>query len=272
MRRLLARVWEGIFGDSLRRIDADARTFINSEEARRPDRRTIAVLVTAAVCLTFVEYLGGADAAHRILDAARRMGTLAAYPLSSMSQLHELGYWSVARLAAWGLVPVLVIRFVLKERVRDHGLRLRGAFTSSGVYAVMLGVSLLGVLAAASSPSFQAKYPFYHLAPGEPLWPGFLAWQGMYAVQFIAVEFFFRGFLIHGTKHRFGVYAVFVSVIPYCMIHFGKPLPEALAAVVAGVALGFMSLKTGAIWMGALLHVAVAWSMDWVALWQKGAL
>ena len=30
--------------------------------------------------------------------------------------------------------------------------------------------------------------------------------------------------------------------------------------------LGFMSLKTRSIWMGAALHIAVAWSMDFAAL------
>lgn len=271
MRRLLATGWERVFGDSLRSIDAQALAFLNSREGRGPDRRTIAVLLTAAVCLTLVEYLGGAASVHGLLDGVHRLGWLGGSPLSGVGQLLELGYWSAVRVAAYVLVPAVVIRVFLKGRLRDHGAGVRGSFTSVGVYLAMLGVALLGVLAAATSPSFQAKYPFYHLAPGEPLWPGFLVWQGMYAVQFLALEFFFRGFLVHGTKHRFGVYSVFVAAVPYCMIHFGKPLPETLAALVAGVALGLMSLKTGAIWMGVLLHIAVAWSMDWVALWQRGA-
>ena len=56
--------------------------------------------------------------------------------------------------------------------------------------------------------------------------------------------------------------------VPYCMIHFGKPMPETFGAIGAGVVLGFMSLKTRSIWLGAMLHVAVAWSMDAAALWR----
>jgi membrane protease YdiL (CAAX protease family) len=60
--------------------------------------------------------------------------------------------------------------------------------------------------------------------------------------------------------------------VPYCMIHFGKPMAETFAAIAAGIILGLMSLKTRSIWFGACLHVAVAMSMDFLSLWHKGML
>ncbi len=56
--------------------------------------------------------------------------------------------------------------------------------------------------------------------------------------------------------------------IPYCMIHFGKPMPEALGAIGAGVVLGLLSLKTRSIWLGAAIHIGVAWTMDALAIWH----
>jgi membrane protease YdiL (CAAX protease family) len=96
-----------------------------------------------------------------------------------------------------------------------------------------------------------------------------MVWELLYAVQFLALEFFFRGFLVHSLRRRFAAYAVLVMTVPYCMIHFGKPMTETLGAIGAGVLLGFMSLKTRSIWMGAALHIAVAWSMDAAALWRR---
>jgi membrane protease YdiL (CAAX protease family) len=58
-------------------------------------------------------------------------------------------------------------------------------------------------------------------------------------------------------------------MVPYCMIHFAKPLPETFGAIIAGVVLGFMSLATRSIWMGALLHIAVALTMDLAALGRR---
>ena len=68
---------------------------------------------------------------------------------------------------------------------------------------------------------------------------------------------------------RLGPYVIFVMTIPYCMIHFGKPIQETLGAIVAGILLGFMALKTRSIWLGAALHIAVAWTMDGLAVWGK---
>jgi membrane protease YdiL (CAAX protease family) len=61
-------------------------------------------------------------------------------------------------------------------------------------------------------------------------------------------------------------------VVPYCMIHFGKPFLEALAAIAAGIVLGTLALKTRSIWCGVLIHVSVAISMDVAALVQRGEI
>lgn len=52
---------------------------------------------------------------------------------------------------------------------------------------------------------------------------------------------------------------------------YHKPLPEAMGAIVAGVVLGWLALRTRSIWGGVLLHVAVALSMDALALWRAAA-
>jgi len=168
--------------------------------------------------------------------------------------------------------PALFIRVVLGERLSDYGLRLKGAFKDYQLYLMMFAVMVPLVIAVSYAPSFQAKYPFYKPKPGEPLYPHFWQWEFFYLLQFFGLEFFFRGFLVHGTKRRFGYYSIFVMVIPYCMIHFTKPLAEALAAVVAGFILGTLSLKSRSIIPGVLIHYGVAITMDLAALWQKGML
>jgi membrane protease YdiL (CAAX protease family) len=57
-------------------------------------------------------------------------------------------------------------------------------------------------------------------------------------------------------------------VVPYCMVHYPKPLPETLAAIVAGIALGTLAMKTRSIWGGVLIHVGVALTMDLLAVAQ----
>ena len=136
----------------------------------------------------------------------------------------------------------------------------------------MLGVMVPVLLYISTTERFLTYYPFYKLQSGEPLWPRFCIWEAFYVLQFFALEFFFRGFLVLGLRHRFGFYAIFAMMVPYCMIHFGKPMPETFAAIIAGIVLGFMSLKTRSIWLGAGIHVAVALGMDFLSLWRNGLL
>jgi CAAX protease family protein len=88
----------------------------------------------------------------------------------------------------------------------------------------------------------------------------------------VALEFFFRGFLVHGLAPRLGWLSIFVMIVPYNMLHYGKPMPEALVAILGGVVLGTLSLKTRSIWWGAALHIAIALTMDVCALWHAGRL
>jgi membrane protease YdiL (CAAX protease family) len=167
---------------------------------------------------------------------------------------------------------MLVIHFVLRERVRDYGVKLSGAFADYWVYVVLFAIAAPTIFLASAQRGFQNTYPFYRIAPGEGLSPAFWCWEALYVLQFFGVEFLFRGFLVHGTRHRFGAYAIFVMMVPYCMLHFLKPLPETLASIVGAVVLGFMSLRTRSIWMGTAIHITVALSMDFASLWRQERL
>ena len=125
------------------------------------------------------------------------------------------------------------------------------------------------IILVSYSESFQNKYPFYN-PHNESLYPNFIIWQCFYFLQFFALEFFFRGFMVHGFKKQFGYYSIFIMMIPYCMIHFQKPMPETIGAILAGIVLGSLSLKSKSIWLGVAIHYSVAITMDIAALWQKG--
>ena len=181
-------------------------------------------------------------------------------------------YWACGQTLLYVVPPLIFIRFVCKKSLGDYGVKLNGVFSLWWMYFLMLAVMVPIVFVASRCEGFQATYPFFEPFPNEPLWPRFWIWEGAYYLQFVGLEFFFRGFLLHGIRRQFGAYAIFVMMVPYCMIHFGKPMPETFAAIAAGIILGFMSLKTRSIWMGAALHVSVALTMDTFALWRAGKL
>jgi membrane protease YdiL (CAAX protease family) len=278
----LARLWEHTVARPLRQVEDEARAHVAA--ARGVDRKTVVVLLTATVALLLQQFcvLTGPDRVLgwlRLAGLGPEAGRFADWSGQFVPpRLSYLTYWCAGAFVCYFVLPVLVILLVLRENPLRYGVKLRGAFQDFWLYAVMLAVVLPLVWYVSTTAEFQRTYPFYQPARGEALWPdrehGWLPnlwrWELLYALQFFSLEFFFRGFLVHGTRHRFGVYSVLVMTIPYCMIHFGKPMPEATGSIVAGVVLGLMSLKTRSIWMGAAVHVTVAWSMDLTSLWRQG--
>ena len=165
------------------------------------------------------------------------------------------------------LIPALFIWLVFHEGIRDHGFTLKGIGRYKWLYLAMLMVVLPLVLIASRFPAFISKYPLYRGAGNS--WTEFLIYESGYGLSFVALEFFFRGFMLFTMARYLGSYAIFVMVIPYMMIHFGKPFAETIGSIIAGTALGTMSLRTRSIFGGVLVHVLIAWSMDILAILAK---
>lgn len=246
------------------------------KKTSKPDFKVIIICIVVALSLTLAKYLGDYQFFLTFLknwgftSVAIHFDKLTSH--NSNAQLYRLIYWASNLIFFYCLPPFILIKFVFKEKFADYGLSLKGAFKDYKIYLVLLGVVIPLALFVSRTQSFQDHYPFYGVSKGESFYPNLFIWEIIYFLQFFALEFFFRGFMLHGTKQRFGYYSVFVMTIPYCMIHFGKPLPETLAAIIAGIVLGTLSLKNRSIWLGVAIHYSVAITMDLCSLWQKGLL
>lgn len=227
-----------------------------------------------AVCLALMEYFGHATTLREIFDYfGAREGTdalFAAMRDSPFRRLTDYVWWSGWRVLGFFVIPAIVVKLVLRERLVDYGLATAGFLKHAWIYALFFVFVLLLVVAVSYDESFNTYYPFYRDASRS--WFDFWAWELLYAAQFFSLEFFFRGFWLTAAKRAMGSHAIYAMVVPYCMIHFGKPFLETLAAIIAGIVLGTLALRTRSIWSGFLIHVTVAVSMDLAALVQTTGL
>jgi CAAX protease family protein len=254
---------------------------IEEETERSPvpqgkfDTAPAVALLTAAVCLLFIHYMKFATTFQAVVEfyaAVTHKGTgfLFALRRDPFFALYSNLWWGFVHLIGYVLIPVVVIKFVLKQRVMDNGLRLERTRDYLFWYAALAAPIVCFAYFASFSRDFLDTYPFYRLAfrSGFDL----LAWEVIYLSQFVFLEFFFRGFLLHACRPAFGANAVFVMCVPYLMIHFAKPWPEAAGAILFGLFLGILALRSRSIWGGAAVHMTVALSMDMLALLQRGRL
>jgi membrane protease YdiL (CAAX protease family) len=222
-----------------------------SESLRALDRQVTLVLLTATLALVFLEYY-----------AIRP--TFAERPIP----IEKLARWSLLSFGAYFLIPAILTRFVLGIRLRDFGLSFRGVGRHLPLYLFLYLCVLPLVWMASRQPEFLNTYPFADSA--RKGLSDLVVWQLLYGLQFFSLEFFFRGFMVFGLEKRFGISAVVVMTVPYCMLHFHKPMLESLGAIFAGLILGVVALRTRSVLGGVIIHWAVAITMDVMAIIQTG--
>jgi membrane protease YdiL (CAAX protease family) len=220
----------------------------------------IAVVLTSAICLICLHYY--------VVEGPFRFHLMGLFNNGGMpNDLAALVGWAVGCVMCYFVIPALVLRLMGKN-LHDYGWTMRGLKTHSPLYLLLFIPAGIAVVAVSSQSEFTRVYPFYSHPKG---WLELAIWEVFYALQFMTLEFFFRGFIVHGLKESLGkVSAVIVMLFPYMMIHFPKPWMETSGAFIAGTLLGWLSLRTGSIFGGVMLHIMVAWSLDILALWHKG--
>lgn len=270
---LLPALW-WFFRDTWRELDDEATQWrFQLATERRSDLRPLVALALGAVILTLQEYYGGRGTydevvrplLHRVEIGHPRWVRTARY-----DELYGFAWWAFTRVAGY-TAPLAVWKLCFPEdSLRDMGFRVQGFFKHAWIYGLFLAIVLPTMLVVSREPDFGSYYPFYKECSRS--WFDLLVWEAIYFAQFFGLEVFFRGFWVGALRRSFGSGAIFAMAVPYCMIHFGKPFFEANGAIIAGIALGSLSMKTKSIYQGFLVHITVAGLMDWLALWHRHAL
>ncbi len=237
------------------------------------DARPLVSLAVAAVILTMQEYYGGRVMYDRnirpwLSDVCDARGWSETFAL--FDELAGFYWWAITRIGGY-LLPFVIWAFAFpRDSLLDLGLRTRGFVRHLWIYGFFLAVMLPMLFLMSRQSDFGSYYPFYRQASRS--WFDFLAWEFIYFFQFFALECFFRGWWVGVLRDSMGSAAVFAMSVPYCMIHYGKPYLEANGAIVAGIALGSLAMRTKSIYSGFLVHVTVAGVMDWTSLAARHAL
>ncbi len=124
---------------------------------------------------------------------------------------------------------------------------------------VLMAIAI--IIAVKLFPDFKQYYPFAKYAAINSR--VFIIYQLAYFSYFIGWEFYYHSFVLFPYEEKLGKPgAVLIGVLPFVLMHFGKPLPELIGSFIAGVFLSILALETRTFWYGMLLHGMVAVFMD----------
>jgi hypothetical protein len=184
----------------------------------------------------------------------------------------------------WGLsilTVMLPLWFFYKLKDKKHqrhfyGLTFKNPANLRSYVQLLLLVVCLVVIGSFLG-DLQNYYPRFKLSQAQVFaenngwnhWQSILMFEIAYGISFINVELFYRGALILAFYRFLGPSSVLPMIVAYCMLHFGKPLSEAISSIFGGFILGVLVIKNKNIWEGIILHLGVAWTMDLMGYLHK---
>ena len=179
---------------------------------------------------------------------------------------HGLGAWAwwFGMQGLLGFVlPVAALRLFFSASANEMGLAPGNWRLALGIAALYLPLVAIGTWVLSDGGAFQQQYPHYR--PATTDWQIFLAYEALFLFYWMGWEYLWRGFMIFGTVHTLGLYAILVQAVPFAALHVTKPWPEAVLSILGGIALGALVWRCRAFWIAVPIHAAQMMLLD---LWS----
>lgn len=156
---------------------------------------------------------------------------------------------AIDRAVLYGVVPLLVIRFLFRDRPSAYGLRLGDWRTGATLAIAGCAVMTPVVLWFAGLPDARAYYaPSFSTISDVAL---------TNTLDLVAAEFLFRGFLMFALVRAIGPMGVLVATLPFVFSHLTKPELELFSTLFGGMIYGWLAWRTGSIVWGAAAHIYI---------------
>lgn len=166
-----------------------------------------------------------------------------------LSRYHGTEHKWLRYLLYYFAFPVLSIIFILRKNPLDFGLR----FGNVKLWGIHVAIAcLVSLVLVYLSSNFSIVNEYY--SPKKSSLGYYIATQ--IAVLF-SLEFFYRGFLIFGLKEKFKEGAILVQMVPFAILHIGKPEIEAIGCIVSGIYFGYLVYRSNSCWPVFLIHIFV---------------
>jgi len=152
-------------------------------------------------------------------------------------------------LVYYAILPILSIIFLLRKNPIDFGLRL-GNWRIWGVHLAVVVILGLPILYATSRmPSVAGYYTQVEFR--------LVRYSLEIAAALFAWEFILRGFLLFGLREKLGEASILVQMVPFVLLHFGKPEIEMVSTIIMGIYFGYVAYRSNSCWPAVIMHIYI---------------
>ena len=166
----------------------------------------------------------------------------------ALARYHSVGETWADAVLFYAFLPVVTI-LLIRRNPLDFGIHL-GNWRLWCVYVAVTCLIACPILFAFSKVGSLDTY--YSLEDFD-LGSYFLKT----AVYLTAWEFLFRGYLLFGLKDRFKEASILIQMVPFVLLHLGKPELETLSTIPMGLFLGFVAYRSNSFWPAVIIHIFI---------------
>ena len=152
------------------------------------------------------------------------------------------------------ILPMFTILIILRKNPIDFGLKL-GDYKLWSFYVVITVVIAVPVLYIGSLFSSVGQYytkPFDYYSFFTQMVPLLFVW-----------EFLLRGFLLFGLKERFKESSILIQMVPFVLLHIGKPEIEILMCIPMGLWFGYIAYRGKSFWPAFITHTFINFTLKY---------
>ncbi len=225
------------------------------QKIRELDKKIVIVFMSVAILQTVSYYF-----TSRRFFRANLFESFQNYP---QPYLIEFLYWFIGDFLTFFILGLFIIKLFLKENLKDYGLQFGDYKTGLKYSSLFLLVMIILIWFVSATPAFAEKYP--HLSDAKSNWNILLIYEFGMLLYMFAWEFIWRGFMLFGLEKKFGYYSVLFQMIPFVILHNGKPFLETFGAIFGGIALGILALRTRSFYYCVITHIGVMFAIDFIS-------
>ena len=167
----------------------------------------------------------------------------------TLDSYHPIGNEWQSTFLYFAVFPILVILIILRKNPLDFGLRLG----SPRIWGFWVGVICLAAAVILYASSFAPSLQSYYRTNDFKILSYFLT----SCVSLCASEFMYRGFLLFGLKEKFQEGSILLQMIPFALLHLGKPELETVSTLLTGILFGYVAYRGKSYWPAFIIHLFI---------------
>ncbi len=158
-------------------------------------------------------------------------------------------FW-ISSFIYFGIFPVLTILIFLRKNPLDFGLRLGNYKLWLPYVLIFLAIAIPILYFTSDMSSVQGYYRSHRNFD-------LLKYALQMGVYMLGWEFLFRGFMLFGLKEKFKEGSIIIQMIPFVLLHFGKPEIETISTIFTGLLWGYICYRGKSFWPAYIMHIVV---------------